>query len=36
MYNIQTEADELGFSENMVGNMFQNINASNYRIKTSV
>ena len=23
MYNIQTEADELGFSENMVGNMFQ-------------
>ena len=23
MYNIQTETDELGFSENMVGNMFQ-------------
>ena len=23
MYNIQTEADELGFFENMVGNMFQ-------------
>ena len=32
MYNIQTEADELGFSENMVGNMLSNY----YRIKTSV
>ena len=36
MYNIQTEADELGFSEIWWAICSRDINASNYRIKTSV
>lgn len=36
MYNIQTEADELGFRRIWWAICSRDINASNYRIKTSV